>query len=65
VLHETGQVTKADVDYLDALIPCQLNDLCSSTILHFSSLARPGARQLNKMTGESLVPLRFGIIAHV
>jgi hypothetical protein len=65
VLHETGQVAKADVDYLDAFVPRQLNDLCSGTILHVSSLARPGARRLNKLTEESLVPFHFGIIAHV
>jgi hypothetical protein len=41
MLHETRQVAKADVDYLDAFVPHKLDDLSSGTVLHDSSLVRP------------------------
>jgi hypothetical protein len=41
MLHETRQVAKADVDYLDAFVPYKLDDLSSGTVLHDSSLVRP------------------------
>ena len=40
MLHETGQVAKADVDDLDAFVLHQLNDFGSGAILHGSSLVR-------------------------
>jgi hypothetical protein len=46
VLHETGQVAKADVDDLDAFVLRQLDDFGSGAILHGSSLVRAKARQL-------------------
>jgi hypothetical protein len=54
VLHETGQVAKADVDDLDAFVPRQLDDLFSSASLHVSSLVRPKGATIKQVDRREL-----------
>jgi hypothetical protein len=64
VLHETGQVAKADVDYLDAFVPRQLDDFSGGTILHVSSLVRlTGATAERVGYRDSFAAVGFGTVA--
>ena len=53
MLHETGQIAEADVDYLDTFVLRQLDDFCSGAILHVSSLVRPKGATVNGLTARA------------
>jgi hypothetical protein len=65
MLHQARQVAESDVDYLDAFVPRQLDDLRGGAILHVSSLVRRSGAAIGLWSEDSLARVRFGTVARM